>query len=122
MRYLKGLRDNKGSDYKNWDALPKFASRLDAAIWIRANGNNPLTNETFKGLLSDLIGRTVSDEEYLTARIYTSPLVKYMKKCSVDGFITVEEKEHLEKIIKDKDTDMRIQIVDTILGSYVEGL
>lgn len=119
MRYFKNYSEDKSFNIDFLDRLPKFTSTIDAALWIRKNGNYPLTNQTFKGLLGDLVGRSMREEEYLIARLHTSPTIRYLNELLIDGFITKEEKEEFIIELNEKRLDVKVKIIDTILGSYI---
>ncbi len=78
--------------------LPEFDYVMDAALWIRENGNASLTNQTFKEILSDLMKRPVREEEYIRAKVLSCP-----PSYSETGYLTVEEKEELDVVCHEHD-------------------
>lgn len=71
--------------------LPEFSNANDAALWVRENSRTLLTNEIFKGILTDIMKRPIRDEEFMRAKVLSCPPAYHP-----EGYLTVEEKEELD--------------------------
>ena len=112
---------NGGSKFYPVTEIPSFTSSLEAAKWIRKNGHTHLTNQSFKGLVSDMVGHAIGEEEAITVRVVTGPAEHHYRRDDWAGFTTKEETEELLRRMECSDFLRRdINITETVLGDYVE--
>lgn len=72
--------------------IPHFTKPFQAALWIREEGWQPLTNQTFRGLLMDLIGGSLSEDESDTIRVLSRPGNNLVgARAPMEGYLTHEE-------------------------------
>ncbi len=112
---------NDGSKFYPVTEIPSFTSSLEAAKWIRKNGHTHLTNQSFKGLVSDMVGHMIGEEEAVTVRVLTGSAEHHYRGDDWAGFTTKEETEELLKRMECSDVSWtNINITETVLGDYVE--
>jgi len=111
----------------NREYLPvgMFPTKIDwtlgAAQWLRHNGHTVFTNQSFRGLLEDITGKEVSQEEATLVRVLTGVPANLNEDYGFNKFVTSEELDHIKEMIKaEKTAEHQITITETGLGWYVE--
>ncbi len=105
---------------ENSNMIPNFTHPSKAALWIRQNGNKPLTNQTFHGLLADLVGGA-SREQANIVRVLTRPGISHLSSIAPSkGFITQEEFNDLLDHLKSHPRSLNLSYQITERGTFVE--
>lgn len=109
------------TDYYELGSYPTFKSIMRAGEWIRNHGHDRMTNNSFMGLLANIVCRTVTEEESTVVRVLAGPAAALMTDKHCFMFITQEELEEIKHQINNKIEPLSdLSINETVLGFYAE--